>query len=93
MESTDEVLRLKGLPKDATNYRAQDWLIFNCKRWTELEPGQKPVLVLHESLGLLGVEDASYAFSKKIIGAFTSDISYSLDCGFKSSKSKPEFRD
>lgn len=87
VESTDEVLRLNGLPKDAINYPAQGRIIFNRKRWTELEPGQKPVLVLHEYLGLLGVEDASYAFSKKIIGAFTYDISYSLDCEFKGSKS------
>lgn len=45
------------------------------------------MLALHEHLGLLGVEDASYSFSKKILGAFKYDISRAIDCSIKGSKS------
>ena len=87
VESTDKELRLNGLPKDAINYPAKGQILFNRARWAQLDAGQKPALVLHEYLGILGIEDASYAFSKKVLGAFRYDISYSLNCDFNGGKS------
>jgi len=87
VESTDKELRLGGLPKDAINYPSQGRIIFNRDRWIKLDAGQKPVLVLHEYLGILGLEDASYAISRRIIGAFRYDIGYWLNCEFNAKKS------
>lgn len=70
VESTNRKLLLKGIPKDAINYPESKRIIFNQTRWRQIADEDKPALVLHEYLGILGIEDASYRFSKEILGDF-----------------------
>jgi len=70
VESTTEFLTLNGLPKDALNYPRQKRIVFNRGRWDAISRDEKPALVLHEYLGILGMEDASYKYSKSLIGEF-----------------------
>jgi hypothetical protein len=70
VESTDKKLSLHGLPKDAINYPAEKRIVFSRLRWTQISEMQKPAIVLHEYLGILGVADQSYKFSKALLGTF-----------------------
>jgi len=65
VESTNDQLNLQGVPKDAMNYPAEKRIIFNRKRWDSISnKNQKSALVLHEYLGILGVDDTGYKLSK-----------------------------
>lgn len=70
VESTDKKLSLDGVPKDAINYPSENRIIFNRIRWNEMSEAQKPALVLHEYLGLIQVNDASYKYSHQVLAAF-----------------------
>lgn len=67
VESTDESLKLKGLPKDAINYPATKQIIFSRASWNRIIDEDKAALVLHEYLGLLKFEGASYKYSKALL--------------------------
>lgn len=70
VESTDEELYLNKLPKEAINYPAKKRIIFNRTAWLNMKEGLKPTLVLHEYLGLLGLDDSSYAISTAALKNF-----------------------
>jgi hypothetical protein len=70
VESTDKILVLNKVPKDAINYPETKQIIFNRDRWNQIADEDKPALVLHEYLGILKIEDASYKYSKSILGDF-----------------------
>jgi len=67
IESTEESLSLNGVPKDAINYPSESRIIFNRLRWSEISETQKPAFVLHEYLGILGVDDSSYKYSQPLL--------------------------
>lgn len=67
VESTDKQLLLNGVPKDAINYPAEKRIIFNYKNWNAIDLENRPALVLHEYLGIMGVSDVGYKISKKIL--------------------------
>jgi hypothetical protein len=67
VESTDKKLQLNGIPKDAINYPSERRIVFNRDRWTSFIEDERLALVLHEYLGLIGLEDASYTYSKLIL--------------------------
>jgi len=70
VESTNQALSLGGIPKDAINYPTEKRIIFNRTAWGNSKEGQKPRLVLHEYLGILGVDDSSYALSTLLLKKF-----------------------
>lgn len=70
VESTDSVLLLNNIPKDAINYPTEKRIVFNRQRWSALMANEKMALVLHEYLGILNIEDASYKFSKMVLADF-----------------------
>lgn len=62
--STDDVLELKGAVKDAINYPGLQTIVFNRKRWqTMANENVRKALVLHEYLGVIGVDDKNYDIS------------------------------
>ncbi|MEK2690854.1 hypothetical protein [Bdellovibrio sp. GT3] len=71
VESTNQKLILNGIPKDAINYPAEKRIIFNSNRWIGFTEDEKLSLVLHEYLGLIGLEDAKYTYSKLILKDMT----------------------
>lgn len=56
-------LELRGAEVDAINYPAESRIQFNRERWKEYDLRQKASLVLHEYLGVAGVDDGSYQIS------------------------------
>ena len=76
VETTDNELYLNGLPKDALNFPKEHRIVFNRRRWRAMDPGEKPALVLHEYLGILGIENASYSYSRSLLGSFKYDDSH-----------------
>ena len=90
VESTDKKLILNGTVKDAINYPALKKIIFNRLRWTNMTDKERAVLVLHEYLGLLGLENASYKYSKKLLAKmafnrWTKNLKDSISVNFASS--------
>lgn len=71
VESTNVDLFLDGVPKDAINYPAEKKIIFNYRRWREMDISLRPVFVLHEYLGILGIDDSSYRYSTLYLKSFT----------------------
>lgn len=72
VESVHESLFLsRFLPKDAVNFPAEKKIIFNRDAWRTMEPSEKPVLVLHEYLGIMRAENASYQFSRSLLTDFS----------------------
>lgn len=67
VESTIQVLILQGVKKDALNFPGERRIIFNSQRWASMVTEEKLALVLHEYLGILRIEDASYKISKKLL--------------------------
>lgn len=82
VESTTRPLSLNHLPKDAINYPRQSRIVFNRGRWKAMDNGERPVLVLHEYLGLMGVEGASYDYSRRLLGAFRYGQWHQVNCSF-----------
>ena len=60
IETTKKDLILNGKRKDAINYPNENRIIFNATSWRLLSIQDKRMLVLHELLGLLGVDDKQY---------------------------------
>lgn len=69
VESTEKKLELDGKPKDAINYPSLKKIVFNRERWTNTTDQQRAVLVLHEYLGILQIEGATYEKSKKLLSS------------------------
>lgn len=70
VESTDEPLFLKGIPKDALNFPSVNRILFNRARWASNTPKAKYALVLHEYFGLIEEETSSYRISAQILESF-----------------------
>jgi hypothetical protein len=80
VESTNKILKLKGIPKDAINYPQEKRIIFNRESWdSSSDESIRAVLVFHEYLGIMGVDDSSYKYSKKIL----KDLSFGQASGFE----------
>lgn len=71
VESTTRTLTLDGMTKDAINYPSEQRIVFNRDRWVTLLSEERLALVLHEYLGLLGVEQANYEYSKLLLKDMT----------------------
>jgi len=67
VESTNRTLTLNGMPKDALNFPSEQKIVFNRQRWSSMLSEERLALVLHEYLGLLGVEQANYEHSKLLL--------------------------
>lgn len=68
IESTDQQLYLNGAIKDAINYPAESKIIFNRKAWQNAPNERTRLLfVLHEYLGLMGVDDSRYNVSSETL--------------------------
>lgn len=68
VESTDKNLYLNGSLKDAINYPTQQKIIFNRKAWKDAANQRTRLLfVLHEYLGLMGVNDSRYDISSEAL--------------------------
>lgn len=61
--STKDYLELNGVEVDAVNYPASKRIEVNRRRWQQYSAAQKSSLVLHEYLGILGVDDSKYQVS------------------------------
>lgn len=72
VESTAKELVLDGKTKDAINYPGEMKIVFNRKRWDAITSDAKPVLVLHEYLGILRIPDVGYIVSREVLGALPS---------------------
>ncbi|MBS1969672.1 MAG: hypothetical protein JSU04_05170 [Bdellovibrionales bacterium] len=70
VESTNQLLSLKGMPKDAINYPAEKRILFSRTAWGNAKEAEKPRLVLHEYLGVFGADDSSYALSTDLLRGF-----------------------
>lgn len=70
VESTDQYLVLDGVPKEAINYPSENRIIFNRAAWSNAKESYKPVFVLHEYLGVVGIDDSSYAHSTALMKGF-----------------------
>lgn len=68
VESTGKKLYLNGSLKDAINYPAQKKIIFNREAWKDTTNERTRFLfVLHEYLGLMGVNDSRYDISSEAL--------------------------
>lgn len=67
VESSIQPLLLDGLDKDALNFPKQKKIIFSRLRWNEITLFQKPILVLHEYLGIIGNPDTGYQVSRALL--------------------------
>ncbi len=63
--TTKERLELQGVEVDAINYPEQKRIELNRSRWKEYGLDQKAALVLHEYLGVIGLDDSKYEISGK----------------------------
>jgi hypothetical protein len=94
VESTNKELILDGKAKDAINYPAEGKIVFNRKRWEKISSDAKPVLVLHEYLGIMRVPDIGYSLSKEVLGLLPSSIDEDFQRGVLSVVKKfPILRD
>jgi hypothetical protein len=63
---TDTPLSIEHQPRMAINSPVQKLIIFSNSSWMILNPDQKRLLVLHEYLRFVGVDDSEYTFSLRI---------------------------
>jgi len=70
VESTENKLFLNNIPKDAINYPTEKRIIFNRTAWVNSKESFKPSLVLHEYLGIMGINDSSYSLSISLLKSF-----------------------
>ena len=67
VESTHQALFLHGAPKDALNFPALRKIMINRAAWDRITSlSARRALVLHEYLGLFGVDDHDYRYSNLI---------------------------
>jgi hypothetical protein len=80
VESTDEALSLNGIPKDAINYPAEKRIVFNRAAWDKLKTyQQRASLVMHEYLGIMGLDDSSYRISSYFL-SFKNAVIHPANC-------------
>ena len=70
IESTTKKLILDGYEKAAINYPDKKLIVINQDQWSASSDRERSALVLHEYLGLMGIEDAKYAVSKRVLNKF-----------------------
>jgi hypothetical protein len=70
IESTTEKLVLNGYVKAAINYPDKKLIVINQDQWSNSSDRERSALVLHEYLSLMGIEDAKYAVSKRVLNEF-----------------------
>jgi len=64
VDSTEGRLFLNGVLKDAINYPTQNKIVFNRLAWRDLSGERNRFLfVLHEYLGIMGLDDSRYTVS------------------------------
>jgi len=73
VESTNEPLFINGVPKDAVNFPSKKRIIFNRSNWMQADTRSRASLVLHEYLGLLGLETSTYRHTKHFMNDFKDD--------------------
>jgi hypothetical protein len=73
VESTDEILLLPSgestgaVTKDALNWFSKKRIVFNREAWDMIPAGsRRAALVLHEFLGIMGVDDKDYGYSREL---------------------------
>lgn len=71
VESTDKKLSLDKVPKDAINYPLEKRILFNRTAWMNTKESLKPGFVLHEYLGIMGINDSSYKISTSALSDFS----------------------
>ncbi len=68
VESTSRPLYLNGVQKDAINYPAQMHILLYRLSWAaQSDLAEKATLVLHEYLGISGIDDTNYSVSTPLI--------------------------
>ena len=65
IESTDQALVIDGKSQDAINYPAEKRIILSRQGWSSLVGYEQRILVLHEYLGILGVDDSNNKISER----------------------------
>lgn len=69
VESTDQELKIAGVHKACINYPSQKKIEVSRKDWpTDPFDRNRQALVLHEYLGIMGVDDQNYAVSGLLLG-------------------------
>lgn len=64
---TNRVIRLEGLDRSAMNSLNQRVIVFNNQVWSLLNEEQKQMLVVHEYLRFVGVNDSDYAYTMRVV--------------------------
>ncbi|MFN8847268.1 MAG: hypothetical protein ACK5V3_13485 [Bdellovibrionales bacterium] len=67
VKGTDESVQLKNESRMAINVLTKRFILFSNQQWQELDSSQKRLLVLHEYLRFVGIDDSNYSYSSKII--------------------------
>jgi len=80
IESTEQNLSLNGANKDAINYPQEKRIVFSRRAW-DASSGQnyRAVLVLHEYLGIMKIDDLGYHRSNTLLSKY----SFGRASGFK----------
>lgn len=69
VEFSEKELILDGVRKEAINYPKQRRIVVNRASWDNISTVQKKsALVLHELLGIIGINDQGYRYSASILG-------------------------
>lgn len=71
---TNDPIYVNGIPKEAKNYprRNPPEIVVNAERWDAVnESSKRAAIVLHEYLGILGVDDTGYQISSRIYSDHT----------------------
>ena len=89
VEFIDEELKLNGALKDAINYPGKLKIVVNENAWDVMSPNAKQALVLHEYLGIIGIEDATYALSYKMLNLAPEKFECSITVGKGGSENFP----
>ena len=66
---TNETLYVNGVPKEAKNYpkRKPPEIVLHAERWDAVNEGsRRAAILLHEYLGIMGIDDTKYQISSKI---------------------------
>ncbi len=67
VEFTQETLSLNSVKKDALNFPKEKKIRVNEQAWDSMSANAKSALVLHEYLGIIGVDDANYVISYQML--------------------------
>lgn len=67
LKGTDGPVQLNNESRMAINVLTERFILFSNQQWQELDFSQKRLLVLHEYLRFVGVDDSNYSYSSKIM--------------------------